>query len=102
MRRLCLRLHLRSRLSPGSSPLQQPSEIFVHDERDARAGEHPDEVCAQAAVEPHGTLVCKCVRDRGRDGTVVRAREHRVVLIYVELVSRVRAEDDGQAEGCKV
>ena len=29
------------------------------------------------------------VRDRGRDGAVVRAREHRVVL--VELVSCVRA-----------
>ena len=84
-----LRLGSRSSLSPGSSTLQQPSDIFVHDERDARAGKHPDEIRRQAAVESYEALVRPSVRDRGRDGAVVRACEHRVVL--EELVSCVRA-----------
>ena len=84
-----LRLGSRSGLSPGSSTLQQPSDIFVHDERDARAGKHPDEIRRQAAVESYEALVRPSVRDRGRDGAVVRACEHRVVL--EELVSCVRA-----------
>ena len=85
------RIHLSSRsgLSPGSSTFQQPGEVFIHDERDTRAREHPDEVRSQAAVEPYEALVRPSVRDRGRDRAVVRAREHRVVL--VELVSCMRA-----------
>jgi hypothetical protein len=63
-----------------TSTLQQPGEVLVHDKRDARAGEHPDEVRAQAAVEPRRALVLPGVCDRGRDGAVVRAREHRVAL----------------------
>jgi hypothetical protein len=61
------------RLSPRSSALQQPRNIFVHDKRDACPGEHPDDVCAQATVEPHGAFVRPCMRDCGRDGAVVRA-----------------------------
>jgi hypothetical protein len=59
----------RLRLVPGSSALQQPHER-----------EHPDDVCAQAAVEPRRTLVRPCVRDRRWDGAVVCAREYRVIL----------------------
>jgi hypothetical protein len=68
-----LRLGSRSGLSPGSSTLQQPSDIFVHDKRDARAGKHPDEIRRQAAVESYEALVRPSVHDRGRDGAVVRA-----------------------------
>jgi len=85
------RLHLSSRsgLSPGSSTFQQPGEVLIHDERDTRAREHPNEVRSQAAVESYEALVRPSVRDRGRDRAMVRAREHRVVL--VELVSCVQA-----------
>ena len=67
--------------------LQQPGKILVHDERDACAGEHPDEIRGQAAVESDEALVRPSVRDCGWYGTVVRARKHRVVL--KELVSWV-------------
>ena len=85
------RIHLSSRsgLSPGSSTFQQPGEVFIHDKRDTRSREHPDEVRSQAAIESHEALVRPSVRDRGWDGPVVRAREHRAVL--VELVSCMRA-----------
>lgn len=68
--------------------LQQPRKVLVHDERDACAGEHPDEIRGQATVEPYEALVRPGVRDRGWDGAVVRARKYRVVL--EELVSWVR------------
>jgi len=74
------------RCPAGSGTLQQPGEVLVHDKRDARAGEHPDEVRPQAAVEPRRALVLPCVCDRGRDGAVVRAREHRVALSFSWLV----------------
>jgi len=85
------RLHPSSRsgLSPGSSTFQQPGQVFIHDKRDTRAREYPDEVRCQAAVESYEAFVRPSVRDRGWDGAVVCAREYRVVL--VELVSSVRA-----------
>jgi hypothetical protein len=69
--------------------LQQPGKVFVHDERDACAREHPDEICGQTTIEPYEALVRPGVRDRGWDSAVVRARKHRVVL--KELVSWVRS-----------
>jgi len=86
---LRLRLSSRSGLSPGSSALQQPGEVFIHDERDAHAGEHPDDIRCQAAVESYEALMRPSVCDRGQDGAVVRACEHRVIL--VGLVCCVRA-----------
>ena len=73
----------RLRFAPGGSALQQPGEILVHDERDARAWKHANDVRAEATVEPRETLVRPGVRDRGRDGAVVRAREHRVALFWL-------------------
>ena len=43
--------------APGGSALQQPGEILVHDERDARAGKHANDVRAEATVEPRETLM---------------------------------------------
>ena len=39
------------RLAPRSRALQQPSDVLIHDERDARAGQHPDDIRRQAAIE---------------------------------------------------
>jgi hypothetical protein len=36
------------------------------------------------------------MRDCGRDSAVVRAREYRIILTYVESISCVCAEDDGR------
>ena len=73
----------RLRFAPRSGTLQQPGDVFVHNERDARAGKHPDDVRGQAAVEPRDAFMRPGVRDGGRDGAVVRAREDRVILIRV-------------------
>ena len=70
------------RLAPRSSALEQPGNVLVHDERDARPGEHAHEVRGQAAVEPREALVRPRMRDRRRDRAVVRARQRRVVLRY--------------------
>ena len=68
------------RLAPGSRALQQPSDVLIHDKRDARPRQHPDDVRRQAAIKASYALVRPGVRDRGWDGAMVRAREHRVVL----------------------
>lgn len=79
-----------ARLSSRSGALEQPGDIFVHDERDARPGEHAHEVRTQAAIEPCEALVRPRMRDRRRDGAMVRARQRRVVLRSQQrLVSRV-------------
>ena len=72
---------MRRRAPPRSSALQQPSEILINDKRDARARKHPDDIRGQAAIEPSDAFVRPGVCDRGWDGTVVGAREHRVVLL---------------------
>ena len=74
---------LRLRFAPGSSAPQQTGEILVHDEHDARTGEYANDVRAEARVEPCETLVRPGVRDHGRDGAVVHAREHRVTLFWL-------------------
>lgn len=66
---------------PRSCALQQPSDILIHDKRDAGSRKHPDDVRGQAAIEPSYAFVRPGVCDRGWDGTVVGAREHRVVLL---------------------
>jgi hypothetical protein len=72
-----------ARLSPRGSALEQPGNIFVHDERDARPGEHAHEVRSQAAIEPREALVRPRMRDRRRDRAMVRARQRRVVLQHL-------------------
>ena len=77
--RICRTRRLpRLRFAPGGSALQQPGEILVHDERDARAGKHANDVRAEATVEPRETLMRPGLRDRGR-----HAREHRVALFWL-------------------
>ena len=68
------------RLAPRSSALQQPSDVLIHDKRDARAGKHPDDIRGQAAIEARYALVRPGVRDRGWDGAMMCACQHRVVL----------------------
>jgi len=101
-----LRLSSRSGLSPGSSALQQPGDLFIHDERDARAGEHPDDIRCQAAVESYEGLMRPSVCDRGRDSAVVRARGHRVILVGLvccmrESVRRTMGSGSGGLEGVR-
>ena len=59
---------------------QEPREVFVHDERDAGAGEDADEVRPEPAVEPACALVRPRVPRRRQDRTVMRLREHGVIL----------------------
>jgi hypothetical protein len=75
-----MRISRDPRLAPRSSALQQPSEVLIHDKRDARAGKHPDDIRRQAAIEARHTLMRPGVRDRRWDGAMMRARQHRVVL----------------------
>jgi hypothetical protein len=75
-------LHICRRAPPPrGSALQQPSDILIHDKRDAGSRKHPDDIRGQAAIKPSYAFVRPGVRDRGWDGTVVGAREHRVVLL---------------------
>jgi hypothetical protein len=71
----------QSRLAPRSSALQQPSDILIHDKRDARARKNPDEIRGQAAIKARYAFVCPCVRDRGWDGAMMCACQHRIVLL---------------------
>ena len=80
----CPHLHISICLCappPRGSALQQPSDILIHDKRDAGSRKHPDDVRGQAAIKPCYAFVRPGVSDRGWDGAVVGAREHRVVLL---------------------
>jgi hypothetical protein len=81
MRRPHLRVSLCRCAPPRSSALQQPSEILINDKRDARAWKHPDDIRGQAAIKPSYAFMRPGVCDCGWDRTVMRAREHRVVLL---------------------
>lgn len=56
----------------------------VYDKRDARAGEHPDDIRCQATVESCKALVHPSVCNHRCDGAVVRACKHRVTLLGVD------------------
>jgi hypothetical protein len=85
---------------PRSSALQQPRDILINDERDARAREHPDDVRGQAAIKARHALVRPGVRDRGWDGAVMGAREDGVVLLtFVSLAGWLAARMGGRKEG---
>lgn len=84
-----------TRLAPHSSALEQPCNVFVHDECDARPREHAHEVCAQAAVEPRETLVRPRMRDRRRNRAVVRARQGRIGLHTITSAHGASARNGG-------
>jgi hypothetical protein len=55
----------------------------MHNERDASPREHPHEICSEAVIEPGDALVGPCMRDRGHDRTMMRARQRRVDLQHI-------------------
>lgn len=82
-----------ARLAPHSSALEQPGNIFVHDERDTRPREHAHEVCRQAAVKPRNALMRPRMRNGRRDRAMMRARQRRVDL-YARADDLVRVSHD--------
>jgi hypothetical protein len=77
---LCTFSHRSPLLAPDGGALQQPSEVLVHDKRDAGAWKDANEVGAESAIKPGDTLVRPGVHDRRRDRTMMCTREQRVVL----------------------